>query len=131
MWLAVSQDQVAQQRDIKVFEMHPPRPKLCGKYAQEAHCHTALRTTGSHMRTAAGKTRVDAEVGMPQGEPCSAKCVQNSVGSRCSAFHNAYHTSLRPSSLLEPRHPSLKAVISSVRQQSCHEMCKVGGLHYT
>ena len=45
-----------------------------------------------------------------QGYPDSAKCVQRSVGSRNSAIHNAYHTSLRPSSLLEPRHPSLKVV---------------------
>ena len=77
------------------------------------------------MRTAVGKTRVDTEVDMPQSGPSSAICVKNSNGSRCSAFHNAYHTSLRPSSLLEPRHPSLKVVISSVAQQCCHE----GGKH--
>ena len=36
--------------------------------------------------------------------------VQSSIGSRNSAIHNVYHTSLRPSSLLEPRHLSLKVV---------------------
>jgi len=42
--------------------------------------------------------------------PNSARCVQRSVDSRNSAIHNAYHTSLRSSSVLEPRHPSLKVV---------------------
>ena len=45
-----------------------------------------------------------------QGYPESAECVQIPVGSRNSASHNAYHTSLRPSSLFKPRHPSLKVV---------------------
>ena len=45
-----------------------------------------------------------------QGYPEGAVCVQDSIGSRNSAIHNAYHTSLRPSSLFEPRHPSLKVV---------------------
>ena len=48
-----------------------------------------------------------------QGYPESAECVQIPVGSRNSASHNAYHTSLRPSSLFKPRHPSLKVVIHS------------------
>ena len=34
--------------------------------------------------------------------------IQVTIGSRNSAIHNAYHTSLRPSSVFEPRHPSLK-----------------------
>ena len=45
-----------------------------------------------------------------QGYPKSTICVQVPVGSRNSAIHNAYRTSLRPSSLFEPRHPSLKVV---------------------
>ena len=45
-----------------------------------------------------------------QGYPESARYVQISIGSRNSAIHNAYRTSLRPSSLFEPRHPSLKVV---------------------
>jgi hypothetical protein len=36
--------------------------------------------------------------------------VQSSIGSRNSAIHNVYHTSLRPSSMLEPRHLSPKVV---------------------
>ena len=45
-----------------------------------------------------------------QGYPESAVYVQFPIGSRNSAIHNVYHTSLRPSSLFEPRHPSLKVV---------------------
>ena len=45
-----------------------------------------------------------------QGYPESAICVQSSVDSRNSAIHSAYRISLRPSSLPEPRHPSLKVV---------------------
>ena len=45
-----------------------------------------------------------------QGYPEGAVCVQDSIGSRNSAIHNAYRTSLRPSSSFEPRHPSLKVV---------------------
>ena len=47
-----------------------------------------------------------------RGYPKSTICVQVSVGSRNPAIHNAYRTSLRPSSLFEPRHPSLKVVSS-------------------
>ena len=45
-----------------------------------------------------------------QGYPESAVCVQVSIDSRNSAIHSAYRISLRPSSLFEPRHPSLKVV---------------------
>ena len=45
-----------------------------------------------------------------QGYPESTVYVQIPIGSRNSAIHNAYHTSLRPSSLFEPRHRSLKVV---------------------
>ena len=34
--------------------------------------------------------------------------IQGTIDSRNSAIHNAHHTSLRPSSVFEPRHPSLK-----------------------
>ncbi len=52
-----------------------------------------------------------------QGYPKSTICVQVPVGSRNSAIHNAYRTSLRPSSLFEPRHPSLK-VVRNARKSS-------------
>ena len=45
-----------------------------------------------------------------QGNPESAVCVQLSFDSRNSAIHNAYRILRRPSSLPEPRHPSLKVV---------------------
>ena len=48
-----------------------------------------------------------------RGYPKSTICVQVPVGSRNPAIHNAYRTSLRPSSLFEPRHPSLKVVSSN------------------
>ena len=44
-------------------------------------------------------------------KPERATCVQLSIGSLNPAIHNAYHTSLHPSSLLEPRHPSLEVVL--------------------
>ena len=54
----------------------------------------------------------------------SAVCVQLSIDSRNSAIHSAYRTLLRPSSLPEPRDPSLKIVKTSVcttqiRFQAC------------
>ena len=58
---------------------------------------------------------IDTEPGMRSGIPESTICVQDPVDSRNSAIHNAYRTSLRPSSLIEPRHPSLKVVKASVK----------------
>ena len=52
-----------------------------------------------------------------QGYLGSATCVQHSIDSRNSAIRNAYHTSLRPSSLFEPRHPSLK-VVNTIRKRN-------------
>ena len=55
-----------------------------------------------------------------QEYPERAMYVQGSIDSRNSAIHNAYHTSLRPSSSFEPRHPSLKVVF----QQHCAKVPK-------
>ena len=55
-----------------------------------------------------------------RGYPKSAVCVQIPVGSRNSASRNAYHTSLRPSSMFEPRHPSLKVVTKKRPPNSGH-----------
>ena len=44
----------------------------------------------------------------PRRNPNGAFCVQQSDDSLNSAIHTAYRSSLRPSSLCEPRHPSLK-----------------------
>ena len=43
--------------------------------------------------------------------------IQVTIGSRNSAIHNAHHTSLRPSSVFEPRHPSLKVSERNKGQQ--------------
>ena len=48
---------------------------------------------------------------MPEGYPSSAICVQRSDDSRNSAIRIAYRTSLRSSSVWEPRHPSLKIFV--------------------
>ena len=66
-------------------------------------------------RAAAGETEVTLKQACFQGYPESAVYVQIPIGSRNSAIHNAYHTSLRPSSLFEPRHPSLKVVFDAMR----------------
>ena len=56
------------------------------------------------------RTKLTLKQACFQGYPESTVYVQIPVGSRNSASRNAYHTSLRPSSLLEPRHPLLKVV---------------------
>ena len=56
-----------------------------------------------------------------QGYPESTGCVQGSVDSRNSAIHSAYRISLRPSSLFEPRHPSLKVVMLNMARERTEE----------
>jgi hypothetical protein len=65
-----------------------------------------------------------------QGYPESAMHVQESIGSRNSAIHNDYHTSLRPSSMLEPRYPSLKVVMckNTHEVESCDKIGKDNGV---
>ena len=59
-----------------------------------------------------------------QGYPESAGCVQGSIDSRNSAIHSAYRISLRPSSLFEPRHPSLKVVnVWLLRNKTASKVC--------
>ena len=77
------------------------------------HCNAQTRS--SHDTTRGGacsqhEMMMRLKQACSQGYPESAVCVQIPIGSRSSAIHNAYHTSLRPSSLFEPRHPSLKVV---------------------
>lgn len=52
------------------------------------------------------------------GCPKTAVRIQVSIDSQSSAIHNAYHSSLRPSSLLKPRHPSLNVVGVCVKRGS-------------
>ena len=54
----------------------------------------------------------DTETGMLPGVPGSAICVQKFDDSLYSAIRITYRISLRSSSLREPRHPSLKVVMS-------------------
>ena len=77
-----------------------------------AHKHTqqSTRSRAEHEKY------TDTETGILSGIPDNATYVQIPVGSRNSAIHNAYRNSLRPSSLLEPRHPSLKVVIPTFRR---------------
>jgi hypothetical protein len=58
-----------------------------------------------------------------QGYPESAVYVQVSIDSRNSAIHNAYHSSLCPSSLFEPRHRSLKVVNKRKIASRPHTRC--------
>ena len=44
-------------------------------------------------------------------------CVERSIDSLNSAIHNDYHILLRPSSLWEPRHPSL--IVNKALDKSC------------
>ena len=72
------------------------------------------RSTHQRHRTAQlqlARGTKHTEPGVLTGDPESAECVQKSDDSRNSAIHNAYRISLRPSSVLEPRHPSLKVLI--------------------
>ena len=61
-----------------------------------------------------------------QGYPESAGCVQGSIDSRNSAIHSAYRISLRPSSLFEPRHPSLKVVMLLVAPEGADTVSSQG-----
>ena len=62
------------------------------------------------------------EVSRLSGATESAICIRSSVVSRDSAIHQVYHTSLCPSSLPEPRHPSLNVLGESHRQMCSANM---------
>jgi hypothetical protein len=52
----------------------------------------------------------DPQTGILPGMPGSAICVQRFDDSRNSAIHTTYRTSLRSSSMREPRDPLLKVI---------------------
>ena len=88
-------------------------------------------SAGKHKLVSSMKPKQTLKQACFQGYPESAVYVQVPVGSRNSASRNAYHTSLRPSSLFEPRHPSLKVVgkhspIGGHRQQAKKAQCATG-----
>ena len=105
-------------------ELHPQRILLVACVRNTSmHCirqrpdkrHCNAQTRSSHDTTRSGacsqhEMMMRLKQACSQGYPESAVYVQIPIGSRNSAIHNAYHTSLRPSSLFEPRHPSLKVV---------------------
>ena len=78
----------------------------CTKFARLTHNKNPVR----QVHAGPGTRRWTPKETRFQGYPESTVCVQVPVGSRNSASHNVYHTSLRPSSSFEPRHPSLKIV---------------------
>jgi hypothetical protein len=92
----------------------------------ECATNSAQKTEPWHTKTQAHPRWTSTCMRIPQalkqaysqGYPESAMHVQRSIGSRNSAIHNDYHTSLRPSSVLEPRYPSLKVVMSKTHR-SC------------
>ena len=75
---------------------------------------TLTRKDATRLKANAAGYSGDSEADMLPGIPESAGCVQGSIDSRNSAIHSAYRISLRPSSLFEPRHPSLKVVMLNV-----------------
>jgi hypothetical protein len=85
---------------------------LCNMHHLLAHTSTQWKT----LPPVAGKSlplelnTASAEKGPLPGIPGSATCIQTPAGSRSSAIQNGHHTSLRPSSLPDPRYPSLKVV---------------------
>ena len=65
-----------------------------------------------HIQQLLRVVSTDTEIGMLPGVPGSAICVQKFDDSLYSAIRITYRISLRSSSLREPRHPSLKVVMS-------------------
>ena len=57
---------------------------------------------------------IDAEADIPLAEALGAICVQRFDDSRDSAIHITYRSSLRSSSLREPRYPLLRVVLVGV-----------------
>ena len=92
---------------ISDFDIHAPTDRH--RHVAGAHERLPINITNAmhhwqhKMLTALSQTYF-------QEWPKSAVCVQHSIDSRNSAIRSAYRILLRPSSLLEPRHPSLKVV---------------------
>lgn len=70
----------------------------------------AHRGAGQKQNLSARLGKLSTEADILSGNPKSATYVQEAIGSRSSAIHKDYRASLRPSQVLEPRHPSLKVV---------------------
>ena len=90
---------------------------LACTYTQVAHKHKR-RAYACHQKS----HKKAPKQACCQVYPNSTTRVQSSIDSRNSAIHKGYHTSLRPSSLSEPRHPSLKVVIESNSGHNTHQV---------
>ena len=104
--------------------MHCMRQGLSSQSREEnALTHKHSHTAGSRKASLSRGNEKEKTLKQAcfQGYPESAVCVQVPVGSRNSAIHNVYHTSLRPSSLFEPRHPSLKVVRTNTLASQCDQ----------
>ena len=80
----------------------------CAKQATTRIAQQLWATHNAFAANVAVNWKVTPKQACFQNQPERATCVQNTFESRDAAIHNAYHTSLRPSSFFEPRHPSLK-----------------------
>ena len=92
-----------------------PRAKISASTAEGRTSRSAdaarTRLEMSQMqRTREQKSFIALTQAYFQEYPESAGCVQHSTDSRNSASHSAYRNLRRPSSILEPRHPSLRVV---------------------
>jgi hypothetical protein len=81
----------------------------------ETSRHDQIRASSRTATTAATRNEArggddDAEADMPLAEAAGAMCVQRFDGSRNSAIHTTYRSSLRSSSIREPRYPLLRVV---------------------
>ena len=79
------------------------RRRLSPQIRSDQHHYPREKERSTPRRKKEQKTPVRLQTGFPQ----NAACVQRSNNSRNSAIHIAYRSSLRSSSLLEPRHSPL------------------------
>ena len=80
------------------------------------HCHRQHHRAESQKPTVRRITPLTRSEALKKATPIqmhsrkSAACVQPSIDSRNFAIHDAFRSSLRPSSLLEPRHSPLQRI---------------------
>ena len=93
-----------------------------------AHHETQVLTANGKITIRWNKQTQTLKQACFQGYPKSTIRVQVPVRSRNSAIQNAYRTSLRPSSVFEPRHPSLKVVsiVTNAKSNRMHKTIKHG-----
>ena len=114
----INEDALQVARRRSPHALHASRAQF--KREENALTHKHSHTAGSREASLSRGNEKEKTLKQAcfQGYPESAVYVQIPIGSRNSAIHNAYHTSLRPSSLFEPRHPSLKVVLNAIGGQA-------------